>query len=154
MIRTAILAALGLASIAGAGALAEPTRATFPDLSALEHYATVRRGESTEHMMTSREAIAAAQAGETLPDGTHVVLVDYRGGEIYRVFVMQKGAGWGADYAERERTGDWHYQWYWPDGSINTDENTARCRSCHGRSRETYMFTYDDLIDYDGTPPS
>jgi hypothetical protein len=59
---------------------------------------------------------------------------------------MQKGDGWGADYDDRRRTGDWQYQWFWPDQSINTDENTARCQSCH-RSREEreYMYTFNEL---------
>ena len=61
-------------------ALAEPNRVTFPDIDALEHYTTVNRGEVTEHMLTTPEALAAARAGEPMPDGTHVVLVDYRGG--------------------------------------------------------------------------
>ena len=37
---------------------AEPTRATFPaNLDQLVHYTTVTRGNVTEHILTSREAI-------------------------------------------------------------------------------------------------
>lgn len=131
-------------------ALAEPNRVRFPEnLDVLEHFTTVTRGEVTEHMLTTPEAIAAAQAGEDMPDGTQIILADYRDDALYRLFVMEKGPGWGDEYAEDRRTADWQFQWYWPDGSVNMDENTERCRACHqGRADENYMFTYNDLMEY------
>ncbi|WP_226584471.1 cytochrome P460 family protein [Acuticoccus sediminis] len=144
---------LGLTTAAGlaTAASAEPNRVEFPsNLDALEHYTTVRRGEVTEYMYTSREALDAIKAGEELPDGTQVILQDWRDGKVHRLFVMQKGAGWGEDYAEAARTGDWQFQWYWPDGSINMDENTQRCRSCHtARESRSYMYTYSDARRYE-----
>ncbi|WP_316861997.1 cytochrome P460 family protein [uncultured Cohaesibacter sp.] len=143
------LALLAL-SFTNSPAFAEANRVTLPDISQLEHFSTVRRGEITEHMMTTREAIGAVKRGEPMPDGTHVVLVDYRSGEIYRYFVMQKGGDWGQDYAEADRTGDWQFQWFWGNGQINMDENTQRCRSCHASQADNrYMFTYDDLLDFE-----
>lgn len=124
--------------------LAEPTRVTFPPLDELEHYTTVTRGDVTEHMLTTRAAIDAVERGEPIPMGTHVVLVDYRDDEVYRYFVMQNGEGWGEE--TQGRTGDWQFQWFWPDRSINMDENTARCQSCHqSREGREYLFTYNDL---------
>lgn len=124
---------------------AEANRVTFPPLDQLEHYTTVTRGEVTEHMLTSRAAIDAVEAGEPIPYGTHVVLVDYREGEVYRYFVMQNGEGWGADDPD-QRTADWQFQWFWPDQSINMDETTSRCQACHqSREDREYLFTYNDL---------
>ena len=69
----------------------------------------------------------------------------FRDEELWRLFVMEKGEGWGEEYDEASRTGDWQFQWYWPDGTINMEENTARCRSCHmSREDRSYMFTYND----------
>ena len=128
---------------------AEANRVTFPPLDQLEHYTTVTRGEVTEHMLTSRAAIDAVEAGEPIPYGTHVVLVDYREGEVYRYFVMQNGEGWGADDPD-QRTADWQFQWFWPDQSINMDETTSRCQSCHqSREGREFMFTYNDLRSFD-----
>lgn len=63
---------------------------------------------------------------------------------------MEKGEGWGKDYSEADRTDDWQFQWYWPDGSINLDENTQRCRSCHmSREGRSYMFTPNDARRYE-----
>ena len=89
--------ALGIGILPALWATAEETRVTFPDLDALIHYTTVNRGDVTEHMLTTQAAIDATQSGQPIPDGTQVVLVDYREGEVYRYFVMEKGAGWGSD---------------------------------------------------------
>lgn len=126
---------------------AEPNRVTFPDnLEELIHYTTVTRGEVTEHLLTSREAIDAVKNGETIPNGTHVVLVDYRGGEVHRYFVMQKGEGWGDHYAPETGTGDWQFQWFWGDRSINLDENTSRCQSCHSsREGRQNLYSFNEM---------
>jgi hypothetical protein len=146
--RTIISASLALcAAFASTGAAyAEPNKVTFPeDLEALELYTTVTRGNIFENVYTSREALDAIQQGEDLPNGTQVVLEIFRDEELWRLFVMEKGEGWGEEYDEASRTGDWQFQWYWPDGTINMEENTARCRSCHmSREDRSYMFTYND----------
>lgn len=45
--------------LGGPQAQAEPNRVTFPKLEDLVHYTTVRRGEVTEHISTTRAAIEA-----------------------------------------------------------------------------------------------
>jgi hypothetical protein len=71
---------------------------------------------------------------------------------VHRYFVMQNGPEWGQDYDVRRRTGDWQFQWFWADKSVNMDENTARCQSCHNaRPDENYLFTFDALKAFDGT---
>lgn len=125
---------------------AEPTKATMPDIGKLVHYTTVTRGEVTEHIMTTREAIEAVKAGKPIPNGTHFALVDYREGKVFRYFIMEKGAGWGDDYDENRRTGDWQFQWFKPDGTINAAENTARCQSCHSsRADREFLYTFNDI---------
>jgi len=132
---------------------AEANRVTFPKLDELVHYTTVRRGNVTEHISTTRKAIEAIQKGLPVPNGTHFVLADYRDEKIYRYFVMEKGADWGADFDERRRTGDWQFQWFWPDRKINLTENTARCMSCHSSQKEHgYLFTAGRLPDFRGKP--
>jgi Cytochrome P460 len=134
-------------------ARAEPNRVTFPKLDALVHYTTVRRGSVTEHISTTRKAIEAIQKGLPVPNGTHFVLADYRDEKIFRYFVMEKGAGWVADVEERRRAGDWQFQWYWPDRTINLKENTARCVSCHSSQKDqNYLYTAGRLLEFRGTP--
>lgn len=132
---------------------AQANRVTFPKLDELVHYTTVRRGNVTEHISTTREAIEAIQKGLPVPNGTHFVLADYRDEKIFRYFVMEKGPGWGADFEERRRTGDWHFQWYWPDRKINLQENTARCMSCHSSQKDSqYLYTARRLSEFRGKP--
>lgn len=106
-------------------------------------------GERTRvslQMLTSQAAIDAVRGGREIPAGTHVVLVDYRDGKVFRYFVMEKGEGWGADYDARRRTGDWHFQAFKPDRPVNMAENPARCQSCHqSRGSESFLYTFDDL---------
>ena len=99
------------------------------------------------------QAIQAIKGNQPVAPGTHFVLVDYREGKVFRYFVMEKGSGWGADYREGRRTGDWQFQWFWPDRSVNLNENTARCQSCHSsQAAGEYLFTGNRIPRFDGKP--
>jgi len=153
-IRMAIYAAFTFAaSLTGWQVLAEPNRVTFPNDDQLGvHYTTVVRGNVREEMFASQEVIDRVKAGEPIPEGAHVTLVIYRNGELADYFVMEKGQGWGADYDDERRTGDWQFQRYFPDRTIQTSENTGRCQSCHqGRADSEYMFTLDAMQAFNGT---
>lgn len=145
---------VAVVSLAGWQADAETNRVKFPDnLDQLVHYTTVRRGNVTEYILTTPEAMEAVKKGQPIPNGTHFVLVDYRDGALYRYFVMEKGSGWGADYDDRRRSGDWQFQWFWPDKTINMSENTARCQSCHqGQADSDYLYTGYRIPRFNGTP--
>lgn len=139
--------ALLAAALRSGTAGAEENRVTFPaNLDKLVHYTTVKRGNVTEHMLTSQEAIDAIKLGKAMPSGTHVVLVDYRDSKVFRYFVMEKRDGWGADFDAARRTGDWQFQAFKPDKTLNLSENSARCQSCHqGRADDQHLFTFNDL---------
>jgi hypothetical protein len=149
----AALAAVALLAV-GWQVHAETNRVQFPEnLDKMVHYTTVRRSNTTEHIMTTPEAMEAVRNRQPIPPGTQIVLVDYRGSDLYRYFVMEKGEGFGAEYDARRRTGDWQFQWFRPDRTVNLDENTARCQSCH-RSQEgaDYLFTTYRIPRFNGTP--
>ena len=153
--RKACFAAAAIAAMTtGWQVHAETNRVTFPEnLEALVHYATVVRGEVTEHIKTTPAAIEAVKSGLPIPAGTHFVLEDLRDGKPYRYFVMQNGPAWGAEYDEGRRTADWQFQWFWPDKSVNLDENTARCQGCHqGRQESDFLYTAERIPAFNGTP--
>lgn len=131
-------------------ALAEPNRVTFPEnIENFVHYSTVTRGED-ELMLTSREAMDAAQQGLPMPDGSHVVIEFRQNGAVTRYFVMQKGPGWGEDYGEDRRTGDWQFQAYNADRSVNATSDSARCQSCHqARADSQHQFMFNDLLRFE-----
>ncbi len=144
----------GTVVLAGWLVHAEANRVRFPEnLDQLVHYTTVHRGNVTEHIMTTPAAIEAVKKGQPIPAGTHFVLVDYRDDKLYHYFVMEKGDSFGADYDERRRTADWQFQWFWPDKSINMNENTARCQSCHRSQQDSdYLYTAYRIPRFTGTP--
>ena len=54
---------------------------SFPDNYAEGvHYATVKRGNITEELFTSRTAIEAVKNGQPIPSGTVITMEDYRDG--------------------------------------------------------------------------
>ena len=148
--RLRVLMAALLSSVAALAtwqAAAESNRVTFPkDLDRLVHYTTVKRGNSTEQILTSQAAIDAVKAGREIPFGTHVVLVDLRDSQVFRYFVMEKGQGWGASQEPSRRTGDWQFQAFKPDRTINLSENSARCVSCHQSQKDSqFLYTFEEL---------
>ena len=49
---------------------AETNRVTFPEnLDQLVHYTTVKRGNVTEHILTTRDAMEAVKNGQPIPNG-------------------------------------------------------------------------------------
>ena len=132
---------------------AETNRVKFPELDQLVHYTTVKRGNVTEHILTTRDAMEAVKNGQPIPDGTHFVLADHRDGKIYRYFVMEKGGDFGTDYDDRRRTANWQFQWFWPDKTVNMSENTNRCQSCHrSQASSEYLYTGYRIPRFNGTP--
>jgi hypothetical protein len=150
--RFVLPAVLGIAALAGSyvslpdgkptAAFAQVGTVTFPVLEELIHYTTVLRGATREHMLTNPEALAAIQAGQPIPTGTHVVLVDHQSDVLARYLIAEK-TGDGPD--------DWAYQAFNPDASHKTDdESPARCYSCHQtRQSQQYMFTFADAASFE-----
>lgn len=110
------------------------------------HYATVNRGNIREELFTSREAVNAVKNGEDIPDGTVITLVDYRDGKLFRYVVMEKQTGWGAEYPPEKRNGEWEYQAFNADKTVNANETLDRCFSCHkSQAANDFVFTLDRM---------
>jgi Cytochrome P460 len=94
-------------------------------------YMTIDRAQSKQvtAYYTSREAIEAAKKGMPLPSGTVITAVAFaaqvdaqgnpvkdangrfvRTTDIRGYRVMAKRAGWGSDYPDATRNGEWEYQ--------------------------------------------
>jgi hypothetical protein len=113
-------------------------------------YTTVTRGTTFEELYTSREAIEAVQNGQPIPSGTVITLLIYREGELSQYFVMEKRPGGGAQYPPDLRNGEWEYQAFTADASVDYEEDIGRCLSCHGnRERDDYVNTLDEMRNYD-----
>jgi Cytochrome P460 len=114
---------------------------------------------------TSREAIEAAKKGTPLPSGTVITAVtfaaqlDAQGNPVkdangrliktttirgYRV--MAKRAGWGTEYPEGIRNGEWEYQVFRADKTPDPAANLTSCFDCHKpQASNDYVFSFDKL---------
>lgn len=113
-------------------------------------YATVERGALIEELFTSAKGIAAVKQGKALPSGTVITVVDHRDAKLFRYVVMEKRAGWGAEYPPEKRTGEWEFQAFNADRAVNRAENLDRCFSCHkAQAANDFVFTRSRMKDAD-----
>jgi hypothetical protein len=85
-------------------------------------------------------------AALTGPDGAVLIGADSKlvKGELLRVFVMGKNAGWGRDVPEALRTGNWVYAGYLPNGQRSQDDLNT-CRACHlPLAGKDFVHRYDE----------
>jgi len=131
---------------------AGPEKVTFPtNYQSGVLYTIVDRNDLKEvrEMWTSPEAIEAAKAGKALPHGTVITHVAYKAvtdaqgtplldnkgrflkGDLLFYFVMEKRPGWGAEYPDQLRNGEWEFSNFKPDRTFNEKANFAGCLGCH-----------------------
>ena len=130
-------------------------------------YMTLDRAENKQvrEYFTSQAAVDAAKKGEPLPDGTVITVVQYaaqldaqgnptkdaggrftKSANILGYTVMEKRAGWGAEYPETQRNGEWEYQAFRADKSANPNANLTACFNCHKpQAQQDFVFSYDKL---------
>jgi hypothetical protein len=130
-------------------------------------YGTVDRADNKqfrELYVNTRTAIDAAKKGEPLPSGTVVTMVNYAAKldvqgnpekdangrfiktNIVGYAVMEKRTGWGAEYPETKRNGEWEYQAFRADKAPNPRANLDNCFNCHKpHDKQDFVFSYDRL---------
>jgi hypothetical protein len=156
--------------IAAASALAATDKVPFPEgfASGFVRYKVVDRDDRNiaRFMYMNPEAWVAAEPGEPLPHGTIIVMEDHPvrmqddetperdadgrlipTDETTNVFVMQKGEGWGAEYPEELRNGEWEYAWFAPDGA-RMDRELTGCFECHmAQAAADFTFTAFQAVE-------
>ena len=130
-------------------------------------YMTLDRPENKQvrEYFTSQEAVDAGKKGAPLPNGTVITVVQYaaqldaqgnptkdangrftKAGNILGYTVMEKRTGWGAEYPETKRNGDWEYQAFRADKTPNPNANLDACFNCHKpQAANDYVYSYDKL---------
>jgi Cytochrome P460 len=75
-----------------------------------------------------------------------LTLVDYRDGKLFRYVVMEKRTGWGAEYPPEMRNGEWEFQAFNANKSVNKNDNVGHCFSCHkSQERQDFVYTIDQM---------
>jgi cytochrome P460 len=143
-------AALFILTISGLSVRADTNRATFPkNFDKFVLYATYDRGSSKEEAFATPETIELSKSGKPLPAGTQLVLGIWTDYKLTGYFVMEKGVGWGADFNEEQRTGDWHFQQFDTSMQVRQTEIAARCQSCHqSQAGSDFMYTLGQMREY------
>jgi cytochrome P460 len=130
-------------------------------------YATVDRPDNKQYreLYTSKEAIDAVKAGRPIPDGTVITMVNYKAKlnaagependsngrfikteELAGIAVMEKRSGWGAEYADDMRNGEWEYQAFKADKTVNDKANLKGCFTCHKPlDKQDFVFSFDKM---------
>ena len=166
----AVSAAIAWASAAGLtmSARAGGDKVAFPENYAKDVlYTTVDRADNKQYreLYTQRDAIEAAKKGEPLPSGTVITLVQFAAklddkgnpvkdangrfvkDRLLAYTVMEKRTGWGAEYPDTMRNGEWEYQAFRGDKSVNNAAKLEACFNCHKPlgTKVDYLFSYERM---------
>jgi hypothetical protein len=130
-------------------------------------YTTVDRADNKQfrELFTSAAAVEAAKKGQPMPSGTVITLVQYAAKldaqgnpekdangrfiktNVVAYTVMEKRAGWGTEYPDNVRNGEWEYQAFKADKTPNTGANLTACFNCHKPldARQDFVYSYDKM---------
>jgi plastocyanin len=155
-------------ALVGGRSDAGPDKIAFPagfrerlDLYTIAHRYDVKQ---YRELFAPKEAIAAARAGQPLPAGTVLVLIQYKAqadakgnllkndkgrflkGDLIGYTVMEKRAGWGAEYPPELRNGEWEYAAFSVDGKLNEKANYKGCFECHKpHEKQDFVISYPQI---------
>ena len=149
-----------------------PNRVAYPEAwDKGVMYATVDRYDIKQYreLWTTKPALDAVKAGKPIPSGTVLTLVQYKAkvddkgapvkdakgrfqkGDLVAYTVMEKRDGWGKDFPEDIRNGDWDYQVFGVDKKPNDKANLKSCFACHKpHAKQDYVIS---LARLSGTAP-
>ena len=114
-------------------------------------YGTVDRYDVNQYreQYAPPAAIEAARKGQPIPSGTVLTMLEYKAqldargnpvkdanghfvkGELGRYVVMEKRTGWGTEYPDNIRNGEWEYQAFTPDRKVSDKADLNGCFQCH-----------------------
>ena len=110
---------------------------------------------------------ARTSAGQPFPNGTVMVMELYKAkmdgdklatgmdgkpikGDLAKVFVMEKEQGWGANFPDNLKNGDWAYAAY-DANSKPLMEDFTKCRACHmPAAQKDFVLKYDEYFEKRG----
>jgi len=157
-----IIAVSSIAALFGCAAavVSGPANVAYPANKGVL-YGTVDRADvkQVRELYAPREVIDAVKAGKPVPAAALTMLLyrarlDAKGdpvkgangrfqkGDPIAHFVMEKRAGWGADYGADMRNGEWEYRAFTADGKPNDKTDVKPCFTCHLKvSGQDYIFS-------------
>ena len=153
--------------VPGPSATAGPDKVKFPQYQTHVLYDVLDQPEIKEvrELYVNAEALQGLKADQPLPSGTVLsaptfkALLDDKGefvrdpngrlirGRLDRVVVMEKRTGWGAEYPDALRNGEWEYGRFGADGTLTTTANYKACFECHKpKADQDFVFSMPQLL--------
>jgi hypothetical protein len=148
-------------------AIAGAEKVAFPPYQTHVLYDVLDQPENKEvrELYVNPEALKGLKAGQPLPSGTVLsaptfkavlndkgeLVKDANGrlirGPLNRIVVMEKRTGWGTEYSEALRNGEWEYGTFDPDGKLRANANYNACFQCHKpKADQDFVFSYQQLV--------
>ena len=163
----ASLALLGAVLLVTVRSSAGPDKIAFPaDFKKGVLYTTTDRYDIKQYreLYATQDAVKAAKAGQPLPSGTVLTLIQYKAqldaqgnplkdargrflkGDLVAYTVMEKRSGWGGEYPDDLRNGEWEYALFGADGKLNDKANYKTCFQCHKpHDQQDFVISYPAL---------
>lgn len=166
MRRLSVVPAVAL-FIATTSATAGPEKVAFPAYQTHVLYTVLDQPDIKElrEAYVNPEALKAVRPGQPLPSGTVLSLPTFKAllndkgelvrdpngrlvrGRLDRIVVMEKRTGWGVEYPEGLRNGEWEYARFRPDGTRDQQADIKGCFECHKpESERDFVFTFSQLV--------
>jgi hypothetical protein len=130
-------------------------------------FTTVDRADNKQfrEFYASPAAIDAAKKGQPLPSGTVLTMVQWKAkldaagnpekgadgrfvkGDLNGYAVMEKRTGWGTEYPDTLRNGEWEYQAFTPAKAANAGAKLETCFACHKPlpPGQDFVFLYNKM---------
>jgi hypothetical protein len=130
-------------------------------------FTTVDRADNKQYreFYAPQAAIDAAKKGQPMPDGTVITMVQWKAkldaagnpekgadgrfvkADLNGYAVMEKRKGWGAEYDEKIRNGEWEYQAFTPAKAANANAKLTACFESHKPlpSGQDFVFLYNKM---------
>lgn len=159
----AVVATVLLAGAAFVEVKAGPELVKFPaDYDKAVRYGVVSNPKNKlyREFYTPRSVVDAVKAGKPVPSGAWIIMKSYKakldptgapvkGADghfekdgVAAYAVMEKRAGWGKEYPDTLRNGEWEYQAFTPARAVNDKANLKACFECHKpKDQDDYLFT-------------
>lgn len=159
-----VLPALALVVPSTAG----PEKIVFPEYTKHVLYHNLDRPDvkQVRDIYINPEALKPARDGQPLAPGTVLTIVVFKAkldaqgtpvkddtgrfikGELDHINVMEKRQGWGTEYPDDIRNGEWEYANFRADGSL-VKRDYKPCFGCHKPMANTdYVFTYYNVVEF------
>src|SRR5262245_22021547 len=171
--RTLAIVALGAVVLLAQRTSAGPEKIAYPaNYKDGVLYATVDRYDIKQYreLYGTADAVKAVREGKKMPSGAVLTLVQYKAqgdaagnpikdangrftkGDLVAYAVMEYRTGWGTEYPDEWRNGEWENAVFGPDQKLNEKANYKGCFQCHKpHEKQDYVISLAKLA---GTFPT